>query len=522
MNAGKLPIGIQSFKEIRTRGYLYVDKTPFIAQMFTAGKYYFLSRPRRFGKSLFVDTLDCAFSGKEELFRGLYLAEEEAAWDFHTAYPILRIDFAGGIMKTPEELRERLFRMITTWEELYHTRKTEGTPGERLLSLVPDIVHTTGSQVVILIDEYDKPMLDNLDNIPLAIAMRETLKDFYSAIKPLDEHLRFVFLTGVSKFAKAGIFSGLNNLKDITLEMRYSAICGYTEKDLMETFSERIPSASLPLLSAWYNGYSWTGESVYNPFDILLYLDEGVNRPYWFETGTPSFLVTLLNKKPRNLPELDNLLAGEELLSSSDIEDVRPESLLFQTGYLTIKGETFAGSKRLYYVGFPNLEVKSAFSQLMLTSLTEKGNISANQVRLANLLSAGDMGGLKEVFHSFFASIPHDWYRKNQISGFEGYYASIVYAYVASLGYLVIPEDTTNHGQVDMTVQTPDGIWLFEFKVQGQTNRGAFQKSPLLQLQEKRYAEKYRSCGKPIYLVGIVFDPVQRNIVQWETEKITE
>jgi hypothetical protein len=246
-----------------------------------------------------------------------------------------------------------------------------------------------------------------------------------------------------------------------------------------------------------------------------------VYRPYWFETGTPSFLVTLLNKKPRNLPELDNLLAGEELLGSSDIEDVRPESLLFQTGYLTIKGETFAGSKRLYNVGFPNLEVKSAFSQLMLTSLTNKGNISANQVRLANLLSAGDVGGLKEVFHSFFASIPHDWYRKNQISGFEGYYASIVYAYIASLGYLVIPEDTTNHGQVDMTVQTSDGIWLFEFKVQGQTNGGEYQKSPLLQLQEKRYAEKYQGCGKPLYLVGIVYDPVERNIIQWETEIIT-
>lgn len=168
-----------------------------------------------------------------------------------------------------------------------------------------------------------------------------------------------------------------------------------------------------------------------------------------------------------------------------------------------------------------NIEVKSAFSQLMLTSLTEKGYIFANQVRLANLLSAGDMDGLKEVFHSFFASIPHDWSRKNQISGFEGYYASIVYAYVTSLGYLVIPEDTTNHGQVEMTVQTSDGIWLFEFKVQGQTNRGENQKSPLLQLQEKRYAEKYRSCGKPLYLVGIVFDPVQRNIVQWETEKIS-
>jgi len=514
MQSGKLPIGIQSFKEIRTKGYLYVDKTPFVSQLTSSGKYYFLSRPRRFGKSLFIDTLDCAFSGKIDLFYDLFLIRPEAAWDFKTIFPILRVDFAGGTMKDPTELTKRLHRLLTKWEEQYNTKKTAGSPGERLVSLVPYIAEITGNQVVILIDEYDKPLLDNLNDPHLAIQMRETLKDFYSAIKPLDEHLRFVFLTGVSKFAKAGIFSGLNNLKDITLEKRYSSICGYTHHDLTTTFKGWIKEETSSQITDWYNGYSWTGEPVYNPFDILLYFDEGIFRPFWFESGTPSFLVNLLSKKPRNLPELDNFMAGEDLLGSFQIEDLKPESLLFQTGYLTIKGDSWVGSKLFYRVGFPNLEVKSAFSQLMLNTLVGTSDLSSNQVRLDTILNAGDTEGLSKVFHSFFASIPHDWYRKNQLAGFEGYYASIVYAYFASLGYVVIPEDTTNKGQIDMTVKTGAGIWLFEFKVQDR-NRTT-QISPLKQLQDKGYAEKYRALGKPIYEIGIVFDPVTRNIVTWE------
>jgi len=518
MISDNLPIGIQSFSEIRTRGYVYVDKTKFVSSLVSSGKYYFLSRPRRFGKSLFVDTLDCAFSGKKELFNELYLTQPGTGWDFSQTWPVLRVDFAGGTVRSTNDLTLRLDRVLTTWEEQYKTRKTEGSPGERLVYLIPQIAAITGKQIVILIDEYDKPILDNLENPGLATELRDLLRDFYGAIKPLDVHLRFVFLTGVSKFAKTGIFSGLNNLKDITLDRRYSSICGYTHKDLKKVFDPWMIQYDPDQVAAWYNGYSWTGESVYNPFDILLFLDEGVFRPYWFETGTPTFLVKLLTENPRSLPDLDTLLTGEELLSSFQIEDMRPETLLFQTGYLTIKDELKVGEKIFYSVGFPNLEVKSAFSSLMLVSLTHTSETSFNQQNLDKVLNAGDTNRLKDVFYSFFASIPHDWYRKNQIAGFEGYYASIVYAYFASLGYQVIPEDTTNKGRIDLTVITKTGIWIFEFKVQGSGH--SHEINPLVQLQGKKYADKYLADNKPIYEIGVIFDSQTRNIITWEVGKM--
>jgi hypothetical protein len=514
MNPDKLPIGIQSFSEIRTRGFVYVDKTPFIASLINSGKYYFLSRPRRFGKSLFVDTLDCAFSGKKELFTGLYLSQPEAGWDFESSYPVLRVDFSGSSLHSTTDLGQWLVRLLARWEDRFGIRETQGSPGERLISIISHIAENSGNQVVILIDEYDKPILDNLKDPVLATHMRDMLRDFYGAIKPLDVYLKFVFLTGVSKFAKTGIFSGLNNLKDITLDRRYSAICGYTQSDLVTVFQTHMASRNQEKIAAWYNGYSWTGESVYNPFDILLFLDEGEFKSYWFETGTPSFLIRLLTENPCSLPVLDSFLAGEELLGSFLIEDIRPETLLFQTGYLTIKGESRVGEKLFYSVGFPNLEVKSAFSSLMLSILGGSADVSVNQLDLDSILNAGDPKRLREVFHSFFASIPHDWYRKNQLSGFEGYYASIVYAYFGSLGYVVIPEDTTNKGRIDLTVMTRTGIWIFEFKVQRSDARQ--DESPLAQIRERGYAEKYRADGRSVYEIGIVFDPESRNIVTWE------
>ncbi len=514
MTRSLLPIGIQSFEKIRREGYVYVDKTRFILDLVQRGTYYFLSRPRRFGKSLFVDTLDCAFSGKAELFAGLTLTDPSVMWNFSNISPILRLDFSGGTIRSPDDLNGRLHRIIDFWEERYRVKRTEGSPGERLVYLVPQIAEVTGKQVVILVDEYDKPILDNLDCPVRAGELRDLLRDFYSAIKPLDVHLRFVFLTGVLKFSKTGIFSGLNNLKDITLDRRYSAICGYTEADLREVFGSWMMEHDADLVANWYNGYSWAGEPVYNPFDILLFLDEGIIRPYWFETGTPSFLVKILTEHPRSLPDLDTLLAGEDLLGSFRIEDIKPETLLFQSGYLTIKRVQYIGEKVFYRLGFPNLEVKSAFSSLMLDVLTKSSGISTIQRNLDFALDTGDTATLREVIYSFFASIPYDWYRKNQLSGYEEYYASIVYAYFASLGYQVIAEDTTNRGRIDLTVFTKKRIWIFEFKVLTPgMNEG---NNPLAQIQEKRYAEKYKADGRPVIEVGIVFDPETRNIIQWE------
>nr|WP_319540010.1 PD-(D/E)XK nuclease domain-containing protein [uncultured Methanospirillum sp.] len=250
-----------------------------------------------------------------------------------------------------------------------------------------------------------------------------------------------------------------------------------------------------------------------NPFDILLLCNKRIFRPYWFETGTPSFLIIVLEDKPVSLPDLDNLTTGEELLGSFRIEDIKLETLLFQTGYLTITGESLVGARIFYHLGFPNREVKSSFSQLLLEILVGTSEQSANQMQSDSVLNSGNTDRLKDIFYSFFASIPHDWYRKNQISTFEGYYTSIVYAYFASMGYSVIPEDTTNKGRIDLTVKTVTGIWVFEFKVKGLDKSKI---SLLVQIQERDYPDKYRYDGRPVYEIGIIFDSKTRNIEGWE------
>lgn len=344
--------------------------------------------------------------------------------------------------------------------------------------------------------------------------MRDSLKNFYGAIKPLDLHLKFVLLTGVSKFAITGIFSGLNNLRDITLNVGYSAICGYTQDDLETVFSDYLAGLDLDEVKNWYNGYSWTGESVYNPFDILLLLEERIFRPYWFETGTPSFLITLWKNKPRLPAEYEGLIAGDELLGSFDPENIRTETLLFQAGYLTIKScssDPIRGFRSV--LGYPNTEVRTSLNYLFSEALIGHDSPGIRD-QLYDALEQGDSERLRSCFHSFFASIPHDWYRKNPIAGYEGYYASVVYTYFASLGYEVIPEDTSNKGRVDLTVKTGSGIWIFEFKVIGIDKTG--DKSPLEQIRNRGYAEKYRSDSRQIYEVGVVFDPETRNIERWE------
>lgn len=513
MTLRKLPIGIQSFQEMRTGGYAYVDKTPFIASLVREGKYYFLSRPRRFGKSLFIDTLDCAFSGRRDLFSGLFLNLAKSGWDFSHRYPVLRIDFAGGTLRSGSDLQSRLHRILDYWETSYSIEHTHGSPGDRLLSLIPRISEKTGSQVVILVDEYDKPILDNLLNPDVSTDMRELLKDFYGAIKPLDVHVKFVLLTGVSKFSKTGIFSGLNNLKDITLDSRYSAICGYTEKDLEEVFGEWLIRFQIQEVKEWYNGYSWTGQPVYNPFDILLLFDQGIYKAHWFETGTPTFLMNLWKKKPRLPAEYDGLIAGEELLGSFDIDTIRLETLLFQTGYLTIRSWVSNADEGTWYtLGFPNREVREAFNKQILLLFDSRDHVPLPVIRTT--LESGDTEKLRTIIYSFFASIPHDWYRKNEITKYEEFYATVLYACFASLGYEIIPEDTSSKGRIDLTVKTKTGIWLFEFKIKGHDAPDG--KTPLAQIRERKYADKYRSDTRKIYEIGIFFDPDTKNIETWE------
>ncbi len=510
----KLPIGVQSFEKMRNEGYAYVDKTWFIADLVSKGSYYSLSRPRRFGKSLFIDTLYCAFSGRKDLFSGLYLDSPESGWDFDSVHPVLRADFAGGSFRSITDLTDRLTGILDGWEDRYGIERTTGDPGVRLFTIVPKIAKKSGKQVVILIDEYDRPILDNISDTGLMQEMRDYLKNFYGAIKPLDLHLKFVLLTGVSKFAKTGIFSGLNNLNDITLDGPYSAICGYTHHDLVTIFYEFLHGFDMNEIREWYNGYSWTGESVYNPFDILLLFSKRIYRPFWFETGTPAFLITLWQKKPRLPAEYEGLIAGDDLLGSFDPEYIRTETLLFQTGYLTIRSFVSNPDEGTWYtLGFPNREVREAFNRQILHLLQGDADpVPFPVIRAA--MESGDVHQLRFIFESFFASIPYDWYRNNPIARYEGYYATVVYAYFAGLGYEVIPEDTSNKGRVDMTIKTGTGIWIIEFKVLGVDKSG--DESPLAQIQRRGYAEKYRSDPRPIYEIGIVFDPKTRNIQRWE------
>ena len=510
----KLPIGIQSFQSIRTEGYAYVDKTPFVGRLADQGKYYFLSRPRRFGKSLFVDTLDCAFSGRKELFQGLYL---EKHWDWSRKHPVLRIDWSISPARSQEDLRARIREMLAEWERRWGVETRAETSGGRLHELVRAVAEREGTPVVVLVDEYDKPILDNLREPELASALRDQLKDFYGGLKPLDPYLRFVFLTGVSKFSKTGIFSGLNNLRDITVSRELSPICGYTEGELGSVFAEWLADFDRRRVREWYNGYSWTGEPVYNPFDILFLFAEGQFRAWWFETGTPTFLVELWERRPRAPMDYDGMVANDDLLGSFQIEDLRTEALLFQAGYLTIKdwsSDPEVGTR--YVLGYPNREVRQSLNQLLLRSMSGGAeDIAERGDRLRRAMEAGDTAGLREIVHSFFASIPHDWYRNNPIRRFEGYYASVFYSYFAGLGYEVLPEDATNKGRVDLTVKARSAIWIFELKVKGADRAG--EARPLEQLLARGYAEKYRADGRPIRQVGVLFDPEERNIDGWET-----
>jgi len=510
----KLPIGIQSFEEIRKENYYYVDKTHFVEKLASEGKYYFLSRPRRFGKSLFLDTLRQAFLGRKELFEGLYL---ETHWDWSKKYPVIYIDFAEGVIGSVEVLYKTIESILRRHGRLYGITYEEELLNLRFKELVEKVSEKYDQKVVVLIDEYDKPILDRIEDKNLAIEIREVLKNFYGVLKPLDAYLKFVFITGVSKFSKVSLFSGLNQLQDITLNPAYATICGYTQEELEEVFSERLSGVDLEQVRCWYDGYSWLGERVYNPFDILLYFAEGEFRPYWFETGTPTFLIKLMDERRYYLPRLAKLKVGEELIGSFDVDRINPENLLFQTGYLTIVNKEAELGTIVYTLGFPNKEVEISFNNCLLDYLVQDYyRKEENKSALRNAIRKNDLEGVKKIFISFFSSIPHDWYRRNEIYNYEGYYASVVYAYFSASGFNVVVEDATSVGKIDMTVFYEDRVYIMEFKVVELEGEG----KAIAQLKEKRYWEKYTDKAGRIYLIGVEFSREARNIVEFDVEEV--
>ena len=511
MTKRRLPIGIQTFRKLREQDCYYVDKTPYIKRLIDEGTHYFLSRPRRFGKSLFLDTIKELFEGNEPLFTGLHVHDR---WDWSQHHPVVRLDFAGGAFQEHGSLHSRVMELLAAAEGDTAVASEYTAPG-RLARLLHTKHREAGRPVVVLVDEYDKPMLDALHRPEVACANRDYLRGLYGIIKSSDAHVRFTFVTGVSKFTKVSLFSDLNNLTDITLDPVYSAICGYTEDDLETVFAPELAELDRDQVREWYNGYSWRGnEKVYNPYDVLLLLRRHEFAAHWFETGTPAFLVDKLFERRVSSVSLDDMVSTGELLSAFDVNKIGTEALLFQTGYLTITGEERLGGQALYRLGYPNREVRESLNRVLLRHLVQDTTQqTANSIRLARLLEAHDCAGLETLFHAFFASIPYQWYTNNHIADYEGFYASVFYSYFAALGYDVAVEESSSHGRLDMAVRTAGHVYLFEFKVAEMAPPG----SALAQLQERRYADKYRAGGEPIHLIGVEFSRATRNITAFET-----
>ena len=511
MSRRRLPIGIQTFRKIREQDYYYVDKTAFVRALLDEGTHYFLSRPRRFGKSLFLDTLKELFEGSEALFEGLAIHDH---WDWSVRHPVVRLSFGSGNFKEPGQVQASAMEQLAVIEREHGVAPEFSTTPGRFLSLLRALHGQVGQPVAVLVDEYDKPILDALEVPEVARANRDFLRGLYAAVKDADAHVRFAFLTGVSKFSRVSLFSGLNNLTDITLDPACSSVCGYTDADLDTVFAPELAGLDREWIRDWYNGYGWRGEEkVYNPFDILLLFRHREFGAWWFETGTPAFLVDTLFRRRVASVSLDETVGSAELLSAFDVDHIGTEALLFQTGYLTIREEEDLGGERVYRLGYPNREVRQSLNRVLLRHLVQDGaRQTANSVQLQRLLKTNDMEGLKSLFHAFFASIPYEWYTNNDIARYEGYYASVFYSYFAALGLDITVEDSSSQGRLDMAVRAGGHVYLFEFKVAELSPPG----SAMAQLQSRRYADKYRDRGEPIHLVGVEFSRATRNVTAFE------
>ncbi|WP_291322101.1 ATP-binding protein, partial [Desulfonatronospira sp.] len=457
-------------------------------------------------------TIKAAFEGKQELFQGLYL---EDCWDWSRVNPVVHVSFGSGVVRNINELETTFDEILYDHSREYGIEYVKQSLKGRFAELIHSLHEKSGRKVVILVDEYDKPILDNIENTETAVAIREELKNYYSVIKDADLYIKFVFITGVSKFSKVSLFSGLNNLEDITVDHKFSDICGYTQAELESVFADLLEGVDLEEVRQWYNGYNWLGKEVYNPFDILLYLKSKEFSNYWFETGTPSFLIKMLHSRKYVIPSLESLQASEKLLGSFDMERIEVETLLFQTGYLTIKSAQQIAGGRRFFLGYPNLEVRRSLTDSLLTYLTGTMAESENAKFAAyDALLANDLDSLKAIFHAFFASIPADWYRRNQLSKYEGYYASVVYCYFAALGLDVRPEEPTSKGRLDLAVGFQGRVYILEFEVVELAGEGR----PLEQIKARGYAEKY--AGQEVYLIGVEFSHQERNVVGFEWERV--
>lgn len=514
MPRSKLPIGLHSFREVREKGLHYVDKTAFIEQLLDDGKHFFLSRPRRFGKTLFIDTLKELFEGNEKLFKGLAIYDR---WDWSDKIPVIHLSFGGSYFDSPEVLPRHTATLLNRLEQYLGLQTSHSAPEDRFDEIIRASYKKCGKRVVILVDEYDKPITDALDNQDVARTNRSFLRALYSVIKECDSLIHFSFITGVSKFSKVSLFSGLNHLIDLTIDPNYSSICGYTDSDLDRVFSAELEGLDRDEIRDWYNGYSWLGnEKVYNPFAILQLLRSRRFLDHWFEVGSPSFLINTLFRRKVSSINLENMLASSSLLTGFDVNLIEPAALLFQTGYLTIDHEEIIAGETYYHLTFPNREVRLGLHHSLLDHIV--GDTSTRQshsVRLNELIIANDLDGLHRLFQSFYASIPYEWFMNNDIANYEGFYASVFYSYFAGLGFELAIEESTSSGRLDMALKFEDRVYIFEFKVIEQAGEG----TAMTQLREKAYEDKYRAVHERVYLIAVEFSSESRNIVSFKVEQ---
>ena len=506
----KYPIGIQNFGEVRRDGYAYVDKTALMYKLVSEGKYYFLSRPRRFGKSLFLSTLEAYFEGQKELFEGLAVSRLETEWLRH---PILHLDLNTRKYDRKEALLDELNRHLEEWEKAYGDEFRDRAPEERFLQVIKKAFEKTGRRVVILVDEYDKPMLQAIGNDALQTEYRNTLKAFYGALKSCDRYIRFAFLTGVTKFGKVSVFSDLNNLKDISFDRRYIEICGITEKELHENFDQRVcelgaanglsKDECYSRLKEDFDGYHFEYDTVglYNPFSVLNTLDSCQFRDYWFETGTPSFLVQQLQKTDYPLARMTEEELTADTLNSIDIMDENPLPLLYQSGYLTIT--SYDKEFKSYLLGFPNREVREGFIRYLVPFYTPKTSQKA-PFQIGNFIKevrTGDAEGFMHRLESLFAGGDYQIMGNKEI-----YFQNVIYVLFQLMGLYVDVERHTANGRMDIVMQTSDYVYIFELKID-QTADAA-----LRQIEEKQYGSAFAADSRHIYKIGVNFSTEKRTI----------
>ena len=534
----KIPIGVQSFEVMRNDKFLYVDKTHFLFKLVCSNRVYFLSRPRRFGKSLFLSTLKAYFLGQKELFKGLYLekAEEKRAeiekTDAWAEYPVLYMDFNTKYYKDLEALLTIINLHLDDWETRYNLAKTYGDIEDRFKAIILALYQKTGKQVVILVDEYDKPLLQTMGaNEALNEEFRNTLKAFYSVTKTCDEYIRFAFLTGVTKFSKVSIFSDLNNLQDISMLNNYAEICGLTQGEVENTFKPEIERLAkntnnsyekmLEELKKRYDGYKFSvlGEQVYNPFSILNVLNAGELKNYWFATGTPTFLVNYLKDAHYNVPDLD----GKVELNEAGIEMYRadaknPLPILFQAGYLTIK--EYIAEANMYRLGFPNDEVRYGFLENLLPSYSSlrSDETGASVWEFVKDVRAGNVDSFMERMQAIIAGVPYDNLPGDKLKLREQNYQTAVYLIFKLMGQFVQTEIHCAKGRADCIVHTKDTIYIFEFKLMSVGSAD----DAIAQIKEKGYASQFKADGKKIILVGSSFDEAERTIGEWKVEELTD